>query len=162
MNINNSFGCLDNKYQITNDGLVIKNAQPEDEGVYFCKATVTSTGEVKRAEIDVQVMSEPRWIIQPQDTDGVKDQDVVIRCEAFAKPPPIYKWKFNGIELVGTRYQMTANSLRIVGLTRYDTGTYTCFAENNSGWKEANFRLNVLGKFYYFSLTLIFLNSNIS
>lgn len=143
--INFSIATKDHKYQITNDGLVIKNAQPEDEGIYYCKATVTSTGEVKRAEIDVQVMSEPRWIVQPTDTDGVKDQDVVIRCEAFAKPPPVYKWRRNGIDLVGSRYQITTNTLRIVGLTREDTGTYTCFAENNSGWKEANFRLNVLG-----------------
>lgn len=51
------FRLPDQKYQITNDGLIIKNAQPEDEGVYYCKATVTATGEVKRAEIDVQVMS---------------------------------------------------------------------------------------------------------
>lgn len=132
------------KYQITNDGLVIKNAQPEDEGVYYCKATVTSTGEVKRAEINVQVMQEPRWTVKPTDTDGVKDQDVVIRCEAFGKPPPVYKWFRDDVQLVGSRYQVTANSLRIVGLTRYDAGTYKCLAENNSGWKEAVFRLNVL------------------
>lgn len=126
---------------------MIKNAQPEDEGIYYCKATVTSTGEVKRADIDVQVMTEPRWIVKPEDTDGVKDQDVVIRCEAFAKPPPVYKWYREGIQLLGPKYQITANSLRIVGLTRYESGTYTCRAENESGWKEANFRLNVLGNY---------------
>ena len=47
----------DNKYQMTNDGLLIKNAQVEDEGVYYCQASVTATGEVKRLEIQVQVMS---------------------------------------------------------------------------------------------------------
>jgi hypothetical protein len=46
----------DNKYQMTNDGLMIRNAQPEDEGVYICQASVTSTGEVKRVDINVQVM----------------------------------------------------------------------------------------------------------
>lgn len=76
----------------------------------------------------------------------MKDQDVVIRCEAFAKPPPIYRWYRGDIQLVGPRYQQTTNSLRIVGLTRYDAGTYKCIAENNSGWKEAVFRLYVLGR----------------
>lgn len=46
----------DQKYVITNDGLTVKNAQVEDEGSYYCQASVTSTGEVKRAEIKVQVM----------------------------------------------------------------------------------------------------------
>lgn len=42
---------------MTNEGLMIKNAQVEDEGVYYCQASVTATGEVKRLEINVQVMS---------------------------------------------------------------------------------------------------------
>ena len=50
----------DSKYQMTNDGLRIKNAMPEDEGIYICQASVTSTGEVKRLEINVQVMQQPR------------------------------------------------------------------------------------------------------
>jgi hypothetical protein len=41
---------------MTNEGLTIKNAQPEDEGVYYCQASVPSTGELKRIEINVQVM----------------------------------------------------------------------------------------------------------
>lgn len=72
------------------------------------------------------------------------DQDVVIRCEAFGKPAPAYKWLRDGIQLVGSRYQQTGNTLRIVGLTRHDAGTYTCWAENTSGWKDAVFHLNVL------------------
>lgn len=44
---------------MTNEGLMIKNAQVEDEGVYYCQASVTATGEVKRLEINVQVMSMP-------------------------------------------------------------------------------------------------------
>jgi hypothetical protein len=53
---------LDDKYLITNDGLTVKNAQIDDEGIYICQASVTSTGEVKRAEISVQVMSKSSHI----------------------------------------------------------------------------------------------------
>ena len=48
---------------------MIKNAQVEDEGVYYCQASVTATGEVKRLEINVQVMSKPVediWAIKSQ------------------------------------------------------------------------------------------------
>jgi hypothetical protein len=40
---------------------MIKNAQVEDEGDYICQASVTSTGEVKRFLINVQVMC--KWKI---------------------------------------------------------------------------------------------------
>ena len=52
---------------MTNEGLMIKNAQVEDEGVYYCQASVTATGEVKRLEINVQVMSKlcPKLVEYP-------------------------------------------------------------------------------------------------
>ena len=134
----------DHKYVITNDGLLIKKVQLEDEGIYLCQASVTSTGEIKRAQINVQVMHEPVWDVKPIDTDGVNGQDIVIRCKASAKPVAVYKWFKNGIELAGQRYVFTVDSLRIVESNVNDRGTYTCQAENNSGKISANFRVNIL------------------
>jgi len=134
----------DAKYQMTNDGLRIKNAMPEDEGIYICQASVTSTGEVKRLEINVQVMQQPRWITEPKDTEGVLGQDVIIRCEAFAKPAPVYSWTRNGIALMGDRYLVNHGTLTIRNLLREDTATYSCVAENNSGREEAVLKLAVL------------------
>ncbi|CAF0761162.1 unnamed protein product [Brachionus calyciflorus] len=134
----------DHKYQITNDGLVIKNTQIEDEGIYLCQASVTSTGEIKRADINVNVMHEPIWDQKPIDTDGVNNQDIVIKCKAHAKPAPVYNWYRNGILLAGDRYVKTSDSLRIIKSSVLDRGTYTCEAENNSGKIQANFRLNIL------------------
>ncbi|RNA28752.1 fasciclin-2 isoform X3 [Brachionus plicatilis] len=132
------------KYQITNDGLVIKNAQVEDEGVYLCQASVSSTGEIKRAQIHVEVMHKPVWHVKPADTDAVNGQDVVIKCKASAKPVAKYTWYRNGVVLAGERYVTSVDSLRIVEVNVNDRGTYTCQAENNSGKISANFRLNVL------------------
>lgn len=134
----------DNKYQMTNDGLMIKNAQPEDEGVYICQASVTSTGEVKRVDINVQVMQQPRWITEPKDTEGVRGQDVIIRCEAFAKPAPTYTWTRNGISLGGERFLVNSGTLTIRNLVKEDTATYSCVAENTSGRTEAVVKLAVL------------------
>ena len=137
----------DAKYQMTNDGLMIKNAAPEDEGVYICQASVTSTGEVKRLEINVQVMQQPRWITEPKDTEGVRGQDVIIRCEAFAKPAPVYTWTRNGIALMGDRFLVNGGHLTIRNLVKEDTATYSCVAENNSGRSEAVLKLAVLGNY---------------
>jgi len=132
------------KYLITNDGLMIKNAQIEDEGDYICQASVTSTGEVKRVSINVQVMSRPVWVIQPKDTEGVRGEDLIIRCEAFAKPAPKYTWARNNIPIAGPRFLINEGTLTIRNLEKEDTATYTCIAENESGTIEANLRLFVL------------------
>lgn len=129
---------------MTNDGLMIKNAQAEDEGVYICQASVTSTGEVKRVDINVQVMQQPRWITEPKDTEGVRGQDVIIRCEAFAKPAPTYIWTRNGISLGGERFLVNSGTLTIRNLVKEDTATYSCVAENTSGRTEAVVKLAVL------------------
>ena len=43
---------------------MIKNAQVEDEGDYICQASVTSTGEVQRFLINVQVMCKCKFILE--------------------------------------------------------------------------------------------------
>lgn len=132
------------KYQLGNDGLTIVNAQSEDEGTYICQASVTQTGEVKRISIKVQVETPPKWVTEPKDTEGVQGQDVVIKCEAHAKPLPVYSWTRNGIMLLGDRYSVNGGTLTIRNLQREDTATYSCIAENKSGRIEAALKLAVL------------------
>ena len=132
------------KYALQNLGLEIKNVQLEDEGVYYCQATVPESGEMKRFEINVQVESEPKWITEPKDTEAVLGQDVVIKCEAQAKPLPIYTWLRNGIQVNGERFIITGGTLTVRNVAREDYGAYTCIAENNSGRVEATFKMLVL------------------
>ena len=61
----------------------------------------------------LNLIAEPKWVIEPKDTEGVRDQDVVIKCEAFAKPAPKYTWLRNGIVLGGTNFIMFCVSLYI-------------------------------------------------
>jgi hypothetical protein len=69
---------------------------------------------------------------------------VIIKCDAFAKPLPVYTWLRNGIPLAGPRHLINSGQLTIRNLEREDTATYTCIAENNSGRIEANLKLYVL------------------
>ncbi len=69
---------------------------------------------------------------------------MIIKCDAFAKPLPVYTWLRNGIPLAGPRHLINSGQLTIRNLEREDTATYTCIAENNSGRIEANLKLYVL------------------
>ena len=84
------------------------------------------------------------WVIKPKDTEGTRGQDVIIRCEAFAKPAPTYIWMRNNVPLAGPRHLINSGTLTIRNLERDDTATYTCIAENTSGRIEENLRLFVL------------------
>ena len=87
----------------------------------------------------------PKWVFEPKDTEGTAGQDVIIKCDAFAKPVPRYQWARNNIPIIeGQRFMITGGTLTIRNLVKEDTATYTCIAENNSGKIEANVKLFVL------------------
>jgi hypothetical protein len=135
----------DDKYTITNDGLSVKNIQIEDEGIYICQALVTATGQAKSFSIDVQVITPPKWIQQPMDTEGVRGQDVILRCDATAKPPPFVRFQRNGVDIVnGERYIVQDSMLTIRRLENSDGATYACIATNQAGELSAALKLTVL------------------
>jgi hypothetical protein len=86
---------------------------------------------------------DPTWVIKPTDIEGVEGEDIVIKCEAFAKPRPVYKWYRGDVLLAGDKYTISQNTIRFK-VSRLDTGTYVCLAENNYGKIQANFALNAL------------------
>jgi hypothetical protein len=129
-----------NKYTISDQGLLIANPQPEDEGVYYCQAYVPLTGEVKKIAINVEMMQSPKWINDvPKDIEVIKGNNVIINCKATAKPLPVYMWTRNGAPL-----DVNGENLIIPNLDYNDTANYSCKAENSLGKIEASIRLIVL------------------
>lgn len=84
---------------------------------------------------------------EPQDVEGTRGQELIIKCDAFAKPAPLIKFLRGDIVLAGNRFIQQGNLMTIRQLENSDSGTYTCAAENEAGTIVANFRINVLSKF---------------
>ena len=70
---------------------------------------------------------------------------MILKCEAFAIPPPIYRWLKNEKQIDFSRYKIKNNSLEIASLDLADTSNFTCKADNIYGSIENTFSLKVLG-----------------
>lgn len=83
---------VSSKYLIQTTGLLIKNVEESDDGVYICRAAVYDTGELIERPIRVEVQVLPK--IQPfnVDLEGVEDQPFSVQCNATGKPAPSYTW----------------------------------------------------------------------
>lgn len=83
---------IDEKYVIQTKGLLIKNVQESDDGIYTCRAAVFETGELTERNIRLEVQVYPK--VQPftVELEGVEDQPFSVKCNATGKPVPSYTW----------------------------------------------------------------------
>lgn len=75
----------------------------------------------------------------------------MLEAEVFGKPMPRVTWKRGDDNLKSGEGQVITQQrqhfqLQIAGVTKEHTGTYTVLAENASGSKTAEIKVNVLGK----------------
>lgn len=77
---------------IQTKGLLIKNVQESDDGIYTCRAAVFETGELTERNIRLEVQVLPK--VQPftMELEGVEDQAFSVKCNATGKPVPTYTW----------------------------------------------------------------------
>ncbi|XP_075869505.1 contactin-4 isoform X1 [Nelusetta ayraudi] len=79
---------------------------------------------------------QPGSIVYPVES-AERSREVVFSCEAQGTPPPSYRWKLNGSEVVfssGLDFSLSGGNLRISRLSRErDAGTYQCLASNAFG-----------------------------
>ena len=127
------------KYTKTDQGLVVNGINSEDEGIYYCQAYQPTTGELKKIAINVQVLQAPKWAIQPNDIELRRGDNVTIKCEAYAKPLPFYRWTRNGVQIVNNSANLTIQSL-----DQNAKANYSCIAENILGKIESNFHVTIL------------------
>uniref|UniRef100_A0A8C7MZR3 Hemicentin-1 n=1 Tax=Oncorhynchus kisutch TaxID=8019 RepID=A0A8C7MZR3_ONCKI len=113
------------EYTILPSGeLVIDIAQPDDEGSYTCVATNTVGQDSQTVRLSVH--TQPAFTELLADMALNKGERLVMACGVTGIPPPKITWAFNNIIIPGIE-------LVIERVTKDNSGTYSCIAENRVG-----------------------------
>ncbi|XP_074524022.1 hemicentin-1 [Halichoeres trimaculatus] len=121
------------EYTILPSGeLVIDSVQPEDAGIYTCVAT-NAVGQDSQT-VTLSVHTHPVFTELLGDVALNKGERLLLTCGVSGIPPPRITWAFNN-NIIPVHYDhMNGHSeLVIERVSKDDSGTYTCVAENSVG-----------------------------
>ncbi|KAM9324527.1 hemicentin-1 [Gastrophryne carolinensis] len=135
------------RIQILSGGrvLTIANVQLEDTGKYTCVA-VNAAGDQQK-DFDLSVYLPPNIIGEEQNVTVLMSENLILKCESNAIPPPVLTWFKDWKPLAnGHRIIISENGhiLQIENAQTKDTGHYSCKAVNVAGKTEKNFNVNIL------------------
>ncbi|XP_010148594.1 PREDICTED: hemicentin-1-like, partial [Eurypyga helias] len=121
------------KYQAVPGGdLVLDNVVPADSGSYTCIANNTAGEDTRTVTLIVHVL--PAFTELPGDTALTKGEQLRLTCKATGIPVPKITWTFNN-NIVPAQYDDVNghSELVIERVSKDDSGTYVCTAENAVG-----------------------------
>ncbi|KAI7799480.1 hemicentin-1 isoform X1 [Triplophysa rosa] len=110
--------------------LLIDAAQPEDSGSYTCVGT-NFVGQDSRT-VDLSVHTHPVFTELLGDVALNKGERLLLTCGVLGIPPPKITWAFNNI-IIPVQYDHVNghSELVIERVSKDDSGTYSCVAENS-------------------------------
>ncbi|XP_055255516.1 hemicentin-2 isoform X3 [Moschus berezovskii] len=124
------------KFTIQPSGeLLVKNSESQDAGTYTCTAENT-VGRARR-RVHLTVLALPVFTTLPGDRSLRLGDRLWLRCAARGSPTPRIVWTVNNRLVTGVSEQDGGSTLQRVAVTREDSGTYTCWAENGVGRVQA-------------------------
>ncbi|XP_020805213.1 fasciclin-2 isoform X6 [Drosophila serrata] len=137
------------KYVVQTHGLLIRDVQEDDEGIYTCRAAVIETGELLERTIRVEVFIQPVIVSLPSELEATEGQPYAANCTATGKPVPEISWIRDATQLnvaTADRFQVNPQTglVTISSVMQEDHGTYTCLAKNKAGVVDQKTKLNVL------------------
>ncbi|XP_046600374.1 fasciclin-2 isoform X2 [Neodiprion lecontei] len=141
----------DNHYIIETHALKIKNVQESDDGVYTCRASVVTTGELDTRAIRVEVHIRPEIQELESMVEIIEGENANIACKATGKPPPKFSW----VKSLTQQNMATADRfgvdedtgiLMITNANRNDAGEYQCKAKNAAGEATNVIQIEVIVK----------------
>lgn len=129
---------LENRFNLTMNGLVIHKPTADDAGNYTC--TIPATSETATINVIANAYVEK----MPEKTPAVRTTRLEIHCKAHGTAPKI-TWSVNGTEITAnnnnnnTRIKFTKDGnnienaiLFIESVERTDENTYNCTATNDA------------------------------
>ncbi|KAJ8719704.1 hypothetical protein PYW08_011879 [Mythimna loreyi] len=138
------------KYEITHEGLLIKNVNSEDEGTYKCSASVLSTGEEVEIYIEAKVMTPPliTQMVASPEAKLASGETLMIQCLAEGWPEPKREFKKVGdSNPAGNKtvnWIQSNDTIRFKNIKPEDAGTYECTAFNDAGISKKQLNIVVL------------------
>ncbi|KAI1236572.1 hypothetical protein IHE44_0014825 [Lamprotornis superbus] len=121
------------KYQTVPGGdLILDNVVPEDSGSYTCIATNAGGEDTHTVTLTVHVL--PAFTELPGDVALTKGEQLRLTCKATGIPVPRIMWTFNN-NIIPAQYDNVNghSELLIERVSKEDSGTYVCSAENTVG-----------------------------
>ncbi|XP_071607415.1 hemicentin-1 isoform X1 [Heliangelus exortis] len=121
------------KYQAMPDGnLILDNVVPEDSGSYTCIASSAAGEDTHTFTLAVHVL--PTFTELPGDVTLNKGEQLSLTCKATGMPVPKITWTFNS-KIIPVQYldENGHSELVIERVSKDDSGTYVCTAENVVG-----------------------------
>ncbi|NXF12445.1 HMCN1 protein, partial [Smithornis capensis] len=121
------------KYQTVPAGdLILDNVVPEDSGSYTCVAANAAGEDTHTVTLIVRVL--PAFTELPGDVALTKGEQLRLTCKATGIPVPKITWTFNN-NIIPAQYDDVSghSELLIERVSKDDSGTYVCTAENTVG-----------------------------
>ncbi|NXL77816.1 HMCN1 protein, partial [Leptocoma aspasia] len=121
------------KYQTVPGGdLILDNVVPKDSGSYTCIATNAAGEDTHTVTLTVHVL--PAFTELPGDVALTKGEQLRLTCKATGIPVPRITWTFNN-NIIPAQYDDIngRSELLIERVSKEDSGTYVCSAENTVG-----------------------------
>ncbi|XP_059334168.1 hemicentin-1 [Ammospiza nelsoni] len=121
------------KYQTVPGGdLILDSVVPEDSGSYTCIATNAAGEDTHTVTLTVHVL--PAFTELPGDKALTKGEQLRLTCKATGVPVPRITWTFNNNIIPAQYDDVNGHSeLLIERVSKEDSGTYVCSAENTVG-----------------------------
>ncbi|KAM9706377.1 hemicentin-1 isoform 2-T2 [Dama dama] len=125
------------KYTIEPYGeLILQNVVPEDSGTYTCIANNAAGEDRHTVSLTVHVL--PTFTELPGDVSLNKGEQLRLNCKATGIPLPKLTWTFNNNIIPAHFDSINGHSeLVIERISKEDSGTYVCTAENSVGFVKA-------------------------
>ncbi|KAM9297026.1 LOW QUALITY PROTEIN: basement membrane-specific heparan sulfate proteoglycan core protein [Gastrophryne carolinensis] len=158
-------GKLPDRAMDFNGILTIRNAQPDDSGVYVCTGSNMFDMDEGNATLHVQETSQtqmfygpfetieghrpsgggspPTAIMEPRQLTVQQGHPAEFRCTATGSPPPSVEWTGGPNGGLSSRASVQGGVLRISSTQLSDQGQYTCHVRNSHGSHVARADLRV-------------------